>query len=97
MIVEFDQAVAHSTKRGDAPKTLCAAEDRPSAVRLSAVCVVLEDGAAVLHGQHRNAALALRIFGSARAIIRLNVAKRDCPPQQRERENRAVAASLREA
>src|SRR5437660_54860 len=68
MIVEFDQAVVHGTKRGDAPKTFRAAEDRPFAVGQSAVRVTFENGAAVLHDQYRNATLALGIFCSARAI-----------------------------
>src|SRR5437899_12531664 len=55
-------------ERGDAPKTFCAAEDRPFAVSRSAVRVMLEDGSAILHDEHGDAALALGIFCRARAI-----------------------------
>ena len=76
-IVEADQAVAHGAEGGDPPKAFRAAENFTARVRRSAIGVVFEDCAAVLHHEHRKAAFVFRIICRTRAIAGLNLGERD--------------------
>src|SRR6266700_3208667 len=67
-IVDLKQAITYRSQRGDSPKTFCPAEDRPSAASRSAIGIVLENGVAVLHDEHRDPAFALGIFCGAHTI-----------------------------
>src|SRR6476646_8966291 len=74
-IVESKQALLHSRERCNSPKTFCPAKDRPSSVRRSIVCVMLENCPAILHYQHRTPTSALGVFCSACAIRWLDLRK----------------------
>ncbi len=74
-IVEADQAVAHSAKRGDPPEALRAAKNLATQIGPAAIGVMFENGPAILHDQNGEAAFAVGIFGGARAIAGLNVGK----------------------
>src|SRR6266496_1623700 len=67
-IIESKQPVMRSRQRGDSPKTFCAAKDRPSSTRRSAIRIMLKNRAAILHHQYGDSAFALGIFCRADAI-----------------------------
>src|SRR5438445_4673714 len=67
-VVEFEECTTNRRERTDSPETFCPAKDRPSALRRSAISIMLEDCVAILHYEQRDAALVLGIFGGARAI-----------------------------
>src|SRR4030095_13627052 len=80
----------NSRECGDSPETLCAAKDRPSSARRSAIGVMLKNRAPILHHHHRSGEYALGIFCGVRAIGRANFRERTYRSSQQKQNNPLV-------